>query len=258
MAGVLSTRDDEVTGQNVSIAEIQLVLKIEQSLGNCPKYLNSKHIEPATAAPELISDSPQLPQQALDLLEKADLFFVSSAQHNTDMDTNHRGGPPGFLRVESNEESGAVLYWPEYSGNRLYQTLGNLVINPLAGLCVPDFETGDMLYLTGKTEVLVGKDAAAVLARSNLCVKFTVTAARFVTGALPFRGKMGERSPYSELTSVLMTWSTNIANHVNVNRSHCAISSIRKSPQSTTDRHTTTSHTHQPNLSNPLHINIPF
>lgn len=200
MAGVLGTRDDEVTGQNVSIAEIQLVLKIEQSLGNCPKYLNSKHIEPAASNPVLVSDSPQLPQKALDLLAKADLFFVSSAQHTTDMDTNHRGGPPGFLRVESNEESGVVLCWPEYSGNRLYQTLGNFLVNPLAGLSVPDFETGDMLYMTGKTEVLVGKDAASVLPRSNLCVKLTVTAARFVTQALPFRGKPGERSPYSRLS----------------------------------------------------------
>lgn len=202
MAGVLGTRDDEVTGHNVSIAEIQLVLKIEQSLGNCPKYLNSKVIEPATSAPELVSDSPQFPLQALDLLAKADLFFVSSAQHDTDMDTNHRGGPPGFLRVESNEESGAVLCWPEYSGNRLYQTLGNLVINPLAGICVPDFEKGDMLYMTGKTEILIGKDAAALLPRSNLCVKLTVTAARFVTQALPLRGRAGERSPYSELIRI--------------------------------------------------------
>lgn len=200
MAGVLGTRDDEVTGQNVSIAEIQLVLQIEQSLGNCPKYLNGKIIEPAVSTPELVSDSPQLPQPALDLLDKADLFFVSSAQHKTDMDTNHRGGPPGFFRVESNEVSGAVLCWPEYSGNRLYQTLGNLAINPLAGICVPDFETGDMLYMTGTTEILVGEDAAAILPRSNLCVRLTVTAARFVTQALPFRGKAGERSPYSELT----------------------------------------------------------
>ncbi|CZT16794.1 related to oxidoreductase, FAD-binding [Ramularia collo-cygni] len=197
MAGVLGMRDDEVTGQSVSIAEIQLVLKIEQSLGNCPKYLNSKVIEPAVSSPELISDSPRLPPPALELLAKADLFFVSSAQHDTDMDTNHRGGPPGFLRVDSNEEGGAVVYWPEYSGNRLYQTLGNLMINPLAGICVPDFDTGDMLYLTGKTEILVGQDAAAVLPRSNLCVKLTTTAARFVTHALPFRGKPGESSPYN-------------------------------------------------------------
>lgn len=197
VAGALGSRDDEVTEHEESVAEIQLVLKIEQSLGNCPKYLNKKHIVPGSSKPELVSESPQLPQQALDLLKKADLFFMSSAQPEQDMDTNHRGGPPGFLRLQSNDEGGAVLCWPEYSGNRLWQTLGNLYDNPVAGLSVPDFETGDMLYMTGTTEILVGKDAAAILPRSNLCVKLIVTAARFVSQALPFRGVPGELSPYN-------------------------------------------------------------
>lgn len=249
MAGVLGIRDDEVTGQNVSVAEIQLVLKIEQSLGNCPKYLNSKVIEPAASTPELISNSPQLPQQALYLLARADLFFVSSSQHDKDMDTNHRGGPPGFLRVESNEHLGAVLCWPEYSGNRLYQTLGNLSINPLAGICVPDFETGDMLYLTGETEILAGKAAAAFLPRSNLCVKITITAARFVAQTLPFRGKEGERSPYSKsiMTPHIASAAISIADHRLTIRSSGTISSIRKVPQTIIRHETPTSHTHQPN-----------
>lgn len=197
IAGALSEREDEAIGRAERIAEMQLVLKIEQSLGNCPKYLNKKKIEPALSRPKLVSESPQLPQEALQLIEKSDLFFVSSAQHDQDMDANHRGGPPGFVRVASNGESGAVLLWPEYSGNRLYQTLGNLAVNSVAGLCFPDFDTGNMLYLTGRTEILVGKDASAELPRSNLCVRLTVTAARFVSDALPFRGILGERSPYN-------------------------------------------------------------
>ena len=197
VAGALTLREDEATDSRQSIAEVQLVLKIEQSLGNCPKYLNKKHIEPAVSAPELISDSPQLPQRALDLLAKADLFFLSSSNHDLDMDTNHRGGPAGFVRVISNEPSGAVLCYPEYSGNRLYQTLGNLQVNPALGLCVPDFETGDMLYLTGSTQILIGPEASAILPRSNLAVKITTTAARFLTTALPFRGTTGESSPYN-------------------------------------------------------------
>ncbi|CAK1354528.1 unnamed protein product [Cercospora beticola] len=205
IAGALSTRDDEVTGQQESIVEMQVVLKIEQSLGNCPKYLNKRKIQPAVAKPELVSDSAQLPQQALDLLAKADLFFVSSANKDEDMDTNHRGGPAGFLRVESNEDSGAILAWPEYSGNRLYQTLGNLAVNPKAGICVPDFDTGDCLYITGATEILIGADAAALLPRSNLCVKLTVTSARFVAQALPFRGIAGEKSPYNPQIRYLST-----------------------------------------------------
>lgn len=197
VAGALSMKEDEVAGHQEHIAEAQLVLKIEQSEGNCPKYLNKKHIVSALAKPELVSDSPQLPQRALDIIEKADMHFISSSHNDVDMDTNHRGGPPGFIRVQSNEESGAVLVYPEYSGNRLYQTLGNLRVNPLAGICIPDYESGDMLYVTGKTEILIGKDAAAVIPRSNLAVRITATAARLVANALPFRGVEGERSPYN-------------------------------------------------------------
>ena len=208
VAGSLSVREDEVTEHDEHVAEIQLVVKVEQSLGNCPKYLNKKHIVPALAKPELVSDSPQLSQRALDLLNKADLFFISSSNHDQDMDTNHRGGPQGFMRVISNDESGAVVCYPEYSGNRLYQTLGNLSINPQAGLCVPDFETGDMLYFTGKTDILIGKDAADVLPRSNLAVKITIAAARYVSNALPFRGVEGERSPYNPQARYLRSEKT--------------------------------------------------
>lgn len=199
VAGALSLREDEATDAKQHFAEVQLVLRIEQSLGNCPKYLNRKRIEPAISKPELISDSPQLPQQAIDLLAKADLFFVSSSNHEKDMDTNHRGGPRGFVRVVSNEASGAVLCYPEYSGNRLYQTLGNLKVNPVIGICVPDFDTGDMLYLTGTTEILIGPGASQILPRSNLAVRITTTAARYVATALPFRGTSGEPSPYNPI-----------------------------------------------------------
>lgn len=113
------------------------------------------------------------------------------------MDTNNRGGFPGFLRLLSNEPSGAVLVYPEYSGNRLYQTLGNLRKNPRAGYVIPDFKTGDCLYVSGTTEVLFGKDAEDLLPRSNLVVKVTVLAARFVEKSLAFRGIEGEPSPYN-------------------------------------------------------------
>ncbi|SMQ46044.1 unnamed protein product [Zymoseptoria tritici ST99CH_3D7] len=205
VAGALSREKEEGEGE---VAGMQLVLKVEQSLGNCPKYLNSKAVSPAVSRPELVlpagSSEPTsyIPDEAVDLLAGADLFFVSSSQHALDMDTNHRGGPPGFLRLASNSPScsdaaGAVLVWPEYSGNRLYQTLGNLSVNPVAGLCIPDFETGNMLYLTGKTEILVGKDASSVLPGTRLAVKLTVTECRFVKSTLTFRGTEGKRSPYN-------------------------------------------------------------
>ena len=167
--------------------------------------MNSKHIKPSTPIPRLISESRQLPRVALALIAKADLFFLSSANQKRDMDTNIRGGPPGFVRVLSNSANGTILVWPEYSGNRLYQTLGNLQITPLAGLVVPDFESGNVLYTTGRTEILVGNLAADLLPGSNLAIKITVSAARFVGNGLAFRGDPCERSPYNPKVRYLST-----------------------------------------------------
>ncbi|KAF1813435.1 oxidoreductase FAD-binding protein [Eremomyces bilateralis CBS 781.70] len=195
-----------------NIGQIQMVVRIEQSIGNCPKYLNRKVIRPALSKPRLLSESPQLTEDALRLLERSDMLFITSANKDLDMDTNHRGGPPGFVRVLYNGEDGAEIVYPEYSGNRLYQTLGNLQITPVAGLVFPDFVSGDVLYVTGKTEILIGKAAADVLPRSNLAVKVKIIAARLVEQGLPFRGKPGEYSPYNPSVRLLAAEGTLAAN----------------------------------------------
>ena len=221
VAGALSAKDDQDDDGDENAgkaAEAQLVLKIEQSLGNCPKYLNRKTITSNTPQPRLLSSSPLLSDEAIDLIHKADLFFVASAQTHEDMDCNHRGGPPGFIRVTNSHATsstgqsgeGSVIVWPEYSGNNLYQTLGNLISTPRAGLCIPDFPSGDVLYLTGTTEVLVGEDASSVIAKSKLAVKFVVTGARHVKNGLPFIGtNMPDadegRSPYNPRIRYLTT-----------------------------------------------------
>ncbi|OKL56242.1 hypothetical protein UA08_08544 [Talaromyces atroroseus] len=185
--------------------QAQLVVKIEESLGNCPKYLHKTHIVPAVPEPRLISASPRLPPQALKLVNDADCFFISSYHQDTDMDTNYRGGPPGFVRVISADSKGAVLVYPEYSGNRLYQSLGNLMMNHQAGLVFPSFETGDALYMTVMTEILLGADADALLPRCNLAVKMTVVEARYVEKALAFRGVPIDKSPYTPPVRYLRT-----------------------------------------------------
>ncbi|ETI20587.1 hypothetical protein G647_08625 [Cladophialophora carrionii CBS 160.54] len=195
--------------------ELQLVVKIDQSLGNCPKYLNKKHIIAHTPEPRLISSSTHLSQKAIDLIHNADLFFIASAHQHEDMDCNHRGGPPGFIRVTQpdNPDESSTIVWPEYSGNNLYQTLGNLEATPHAGLVIPDFETGDVLYVTGDTETLVGATASKVIAKSNLAVSLKITGARFVENGLPFRGELTNdashgRSPYNPRIRYLTTEKT--------------------------------------------------
>ncbi|KAL3464031.1 hypothetical protein BJX64DRAFT_101662 [Aspergillus heterothallicus] len=174
-----------------------LTVHVHGSLGNCPKYLNAKRIVSAPSEPKLISETPQLHPGAIDLLNRADTLFISSIHGANDMDTNVRGGSPGFVRVISNKPSGAVFAYPEYSGNRLYQTLGNLQDTPLAGFIFPDFETGNALFATGTAEVLFGTGASTILPRSNIVVRVTITEARFVETILPFRGIPGKPSAYN-------------------------------------------------------------
>lgn len=213
IAGALTADEgSKRQGNEGKSGSIQLVAKIDQSLGNCPKYLNKKIITSSTPEPVLLSDSPHLTQQALNLIERADMFFVASAHEHEDMDANHRGGPQGFIRVEQPQdpEEASTLVWPEYSGNNLYQTLGNLEATPRAGLVIPDFETGDVLYLTGNTKTLVGAEASRVIAKSNLAVSVKITAARLVQNGLPFRGTPVDdatkgRSPYNPRVRYLAT-----------------------------------------------------
>ena len=192
-----------VAGQPESkdVGEAQLAMLVQESLGNCPKYLNKKTIRAHLPSPRLVSSDLPLPAEALSLIEQADMFFLSSTNGKT-MDTNHRGGPAGFIRVLSNSPSedggdGVVLVYPEYSGNRLYQTLGNLHTDPHIGIAIPDYTTSDVLYLTGTTQLLAGASAASVMPHANLAVKITVHSARLVQNSLPFRGDPGELSPYN-------------------------------------------------------------
>ncbi|WP_328997816.1 pyridoxamine 5'-phosphate oxidase family protein [Kribbella sp. NBC_00709] len=178
--------------------DVQLAVAVDETLGNCPKYLNRKAVWAHEPSPRLVSDSLPLPHEAVELIGKSDIFFLSSRHGTKSMDTNNRGGTPGFVRVFSNSaDEGVSLVYPEYSGNRLFQSLGNLQTDPAVGITFPDFETGDVLYLSGRAEILVGAEATAVLPHSRVAVKVTVEAARFVSDGLPFRGRLLDPSPYN-------------------------------------------------------------
>ncbi|KAG9944023.1 putative oxidoreductase, partial [Aureobasidium melanogenum] len=199
LGGTNGANDTDDHGQQ---GILQLVARIDESLGNCPKYLNRREISPAIPNPELISDSVPLERRAVELINKGDLMFLSTSS-GWSMDTNHRGGPPGFVRCLSQEGGCTQFVYPEYSGNRLYQSLGNMNLNPKAGFCFPDFDTGTCLFITGRTEILFGREAAEVMPRSNLAVRVTITAARLVASVLPFRGNTGEFSPYNPVVRYL-------------------------------------------------------
>ena len=120
---------------------LKLTIKTEESLGNCPKYITVRKILQVDAtATKTLQDlnTRELPEQVLHTIEQASTIMVASKHLNDHekMGLNHRGGPQGFVRY-----SNGKIYWPDYSGNRLYQTLGNIATDPVPGLLFPDFST---------------------------------------------------------------------------------------------------------------------
>lgn len=108
---------------------------------------------------------------------------------------NHRGGRPGFVRVHSD---GRTLVLQDYSGNRFFSSLGNIETDPVAGLVIPQFATGDVLYLTCEAHNLFGAEAEAIMPRAKCITLLRTTGYTFVENALPFLEAEGtmELSPY--------------------------------------------------------------
>ncbi len=99
------------------------------------------------------STPPELALAGLDaaarrLIGGADTFFVASGAAGA-VDMSHRGGRPGFVRVD-----GETLTIPDFAGNRYFNTLGNFLVSPRAGLLFIDFERGDLLHLSGEVEIV--------------------------------------------------------------------------------------------------------
>ncbi|WP_028631286.1 pyridoxamine 5'-phosphate oxidase family protein [Metapseudomonas resinovorans] len=134
-----------------------LEVSVEHSYGNCPKYIQERSYTRVTKSAS--SKAPRRDFNALDeytsaLIRTADTFFIASYvdhdAHNRSVDVSHRGGRAGFVKVEGNR-----LTIPDYAGNLFFNTLGNLHTNPIAGLLFIDFATGDMLQLSGRSELLL-------------------------------------------------------------------------------------------------------
>ena len=125
-----------------------LLLEVQQSFGNCPKYIRSRALQPAPAAPSATIPFEGLDADAAALVASSETLFVASAGGGT-VDISHRGGPAGFVQVR-----GDTLLVPDYPGNRYFNTLGNLLLEPRCAMVLVDFDSGDMLQLQGEAQIL--------------------------------------------------------------------------------------------------------
>ncbi len=133
-------------------------IRVQQSFGNCPKYIQARNARPRHCSgrtPECRTDS-HLGDSDVSFIAEADTFFIASRSAQFDqedssqgLDVSHRGGRPGFVRVDSKTE----LCFPDYSGNLLFNTFGNLEADARAGLLFVDFQGGRMLHIIGRAKI---------------------------------------------------------------------------------------------------------
>ncbi|WAS56549.1 pyridoxamine 5'-phosphate oxidase family protein [Burkholderia ambifaria] len=193
-------RRNRVNGVVRAVDGGALTIAVEQSFGNCAKYIQGR--KPTFVAREgdasgAADVSDRLSDADRALLAQADTFFVASANTSADAgaargaDVSHRGGMPGFVRVDD----ACTLTTPDFSGNRFFNTLGNLQHDPRAGLLFIDFDSGDVLYVAARAEIVWDGPLVASFDGAQRVVRFHVDEVRRTRRVLPFRWSVPERAP---------------------------------------------------------------
>jgi uncharacterized protein len=172
----------------------KIKVQIQQVFFNCPKYIQTRHLEktvidslekPETFIRDALSEINQL------WITQADTFFIASYHLESGADASHRGGLPGFVQVVNSNK----LVFPDYSGNNMFQTFGNLIINPNAGLFFIDFEQGHTLQLTGKAKVIWDVERLSEFTGAQRIVEFDIEQVLEIRNACSLRWHFGEYSP---------------------------------------------------------------
>ena len=196
-------RRNRINGQIRQAAEGQLQVRVEQSFGNCPQYIQLRDYTRVAEPAQARVDATTLDATSVSMIQAADTFFVASYVEQGDgqraVDVSHRGGRPGFVKVVGNR-----LIIPDYAGNLHFNTLGNLLVNPRAGLLFIDFRNGNVLQLCGRAEVLLDSPAIQAFDGAERLWTLEVEQAVWRPAAVSLRWAFKEYAPTSLMTG---TWA---------------------------------------------------
>jgi len=194
-------RRNRLNGHLHEMTPQSFTVMVDQAFGNCPQYIQLRQFRSvplADPSTRMAQHSTGLDDVAKRMIGEADTFFVSSyvdIEGERSVDVSHRGGQAGFVKVEGN-----CLTIPDFAGNLHFNTLGNLLLNPRAGLLFIDFNSGDVLHLSGRTEItLEGPEVEAFQGAERLWT-FHVEQVVRRPAALALRWRFDGVSPTSLLT----------------------------------------------------------
>lgn len=201
----LHTRRRNRMNGTLSVTAQGLRVTVDQSFGNCPRYIQLRDLSvvhaPGPPPVASMENLACLDADARALIAGADTFFVASyadQQGQRRVDVSHRGGKPGFVRVGAED----LLTIPDFNGNLFFNTLGNVVANGRAGLLFVDYEHGDLLQLSGTAEVLFDSPEIAAFDGAERLWAFRPRriVRRRAALALRWKARAGGASDSSQLT----------------------------------------------------------
>lgn len=186
-------RRNRANGVVAAVDREALVIDVRESFGNCPKYIQARHAtyHASRIRPPSLRRIAGLDDDARAILRAADTFFLATTHPEVGVDVSHRGGKPGFVHVD-----GDVLTVPDYSGNFFFNTIGNLMVNPRAGLLFLDFERGDLWHVATEVEIVWDGPELEAYAGAVRLLRLRVREVLHRPGALPLRWGEAEPSPF--------------------------------------------------------------
>lgn len=174
----------------------RLVVRTEQVYSNCPKYIQGRRAtglfmpEESTAVRGV-----ELSAGQMEMVARADTFFIATTAEGKGADVSHRGGAPGFVTVDGSRR----LSFPDYQGNAMYMTLGNLELDSRCGLLFWDFDGARALHVTGNARTDWDPDRAAAVPGAKRIVDVEVTGVVEVAGGQRLRWEFEEASRFNPL-----------------------------------------------------------
>lgn len=160
---------------------------------NCPKYIQQRSFERvADGANAETTTRDGLAPADREWIESTDTFFIGSHHPETGADASHRGGDPGFVDTD-----GDTILYPDYPGNNMFCTLGNVEAHSRVGLLFVDFTDGRTLQVTGTAEIVWDEARVSEYENAERIVDITVDRTVELPDGNPLRWSLEERSPYN-------------------------------------------------------------
>lgn len=195
-------RRNRLSGRVSELRADSFTVAVSQAFGNCPQYIQTREIEvlpeiDVVDEPRSVHHSDRLDPATRSLIESADTLFIATAfvgdsdAASHGVDVSHRGGKPGFVRVEDDR----TFLFPDFAGNDYFNTIGNISLNPKSGFLFVDFDSGDVAYMTGAAEIVwEGAELKAFVGAERL-IRFRIDEVIRVEASVPLRFRFGAYSP---------------------------------------------------------------